>query len=144
MRKIDYIVLHCTETEPTRSIGAILQAWREENGWDRPGYHIIIPPSGKSQRLWPDAVESYGVKGHNANALHVSFIGGVDAHGNELDNRTPAQIAEQIRIIRRWLIEHPGAQVVGHRDFLTKGQPGYKFCPSFDARTWWASVKDSL
>ncbi len=141
MRKIKYIVLHCTETEHSRSIGAIMAAWKVENHWDRPGYHIIIPPDGRSQRLWPDEEPSYGVKGHNENALHVSFIGGVDAHGNELDNRTPAQITEQIRIIRRWLALYPDAEVVGHRDFLTKGQPGYKFCPSFDARAWWASVK---
>ncbi len=140
MRFIKYIVLHCTETEQTRSVAAIVQAWKVENGWDLPGYHLIIPANGATRRLLPDETPSYGVKGHNLNALHVSFIGGVDAHGRELDNRTPAQVAEQIRIIRHWLALHPEAQVVGHRDFLKKGEPGYKFCPSFDARAWWASV----
>ncbi len=142
MRPIRYIVLHCTAGPQSQTVDEILAYWKRPvaqggNGWRLPGYHIMIPPNGVSRRLLDDDTPSNGVRGHNANALHVSYIGGVDAHGNPTDNRTPAQVAEQIRIIRRWLVAHPGAQVLGHRDF-----PGVtKACPSFDARAWWASVQ---
>ena len=145
MRQIKYIVLHCTGGPQGQTVDDILAYWQAAppagHGWRLPGYHLMIPPNGATRRLLDDATPSNGVRGHNQHALHVSYIGGVDAQGRELDNRTPAQVAEQIRIIRRWLALYPKAQVVGHRDFLTKGQPGYKFCPSFDARAWWASVK---
>lgn len=142
MRTITHIVLHCTASPQTQTVDEILAYWKRPvaqggNGWSTPGYHIMIPPNGVSRRLVPDELPSNGVKGHNLHALHVSYIGGVDAHGNPLDNRTPAQVAEQIRIIRRWLAQYPDAVVLGHRDF-----PGVtKACPSFDARAWWASVK---
>lgn len=142
MRTITHIVLHCTASPQTQTVDEILAYWKRPvaqggRGWALPGYHLMIPPNGVTRRLVPDETPSNGVAGHNLHALHVSYIGGVDAHGNPLDNRTPAQVAEQIRIIRRWLAQYPDAVVLGHRDF-----PGVtKACPSFDARAWWASVK---
>ncbi len=137
MRTIKYIVLHCTATPQNTSIQSILNYWRNILKWIKPGYHIAIPANGLSKRLLDDREISNGVKGYNKESLNLSYIGGVDAHGQPIDNRTPAQIAEQIRIIRRWLKTYPDAEVVGHRDF-----PGVtKACPSFDARAWWASVK---
>ncbi|SHJ75862.1 N-acetylmuramoyl-L-alanine amidase [Hymenobacter daecheongensis DSM 21074] len=136
MRTITHIVLHCTACPQSATVASILNYWRQELGWKTPGYHIIIPPDGCSQRLVPDEQVSNGVAGHNARSLHVSYIGGVDGQGRPLDNRTPAQLAEMERIVRRWKAQHPNAQVVGHRDF-----PGVtKACPCFDALTWWASV----
>jgi N-acetylmuramoyl-L-alanine amidase len=142
MRHIKYIVLHCTASPQTQTVDQILAYWKRPvaqggKGWLLPGYHLMIPPNGVTRRLLDDAHPSNGVAGHNLYALHVSYIGGVDAHGNPTDNRTPAQIAEQIRIIRRWLAQFPDAEVLGHRDF-----PGVtKACPSFNARDWWATVK---
>lgn len=146
MRTIKYIVLHCTASNQTQTVDEILAYWKRPvaqggKGWKLPGYHLMIPPDGRTRRLLADATPSNGVKGHNLYALHVSYIGGVDAQGRPTDNRTPAQVAEQIRIVRRWLAQYPDAVVLGHRDFLTKGTPGYKDCPSFDAHAWWASVK---
>lgn len=136
MRNITHIVVHCTATPQNTTVESIRHYWRQELGWKNPGYHIIIDAAGGCHRLLPDELVSNGVAGHNAHSLHVSYIGGVDARGHAVDNRTPAQVREQIRIISRWLQEHPGAQVLGHRDF-----PGVtKACPSFDARKWWASV----
>lgn len=139
MRAITHLVLHCTATPQTATVASIQRYWREVLGWKNPGYHIIISPDGTCHRLLDDAQVSNGVAGHNAHSLHVSYIGGVDAHGNPVDNRTPAQIREQIRILSRWLQEHHGAQVLGHRDF-----PGVKkACPSFNARAWWATANST-
>lgn len=139
MRQITHIVIHCTATPQSATVASILRYWRENLGWKNPGYHVIIAPDGTCHRLLDDALVSNGVAGHNAHSLHVSYIGGVDAAGRPVDNRSPAQVREQIRIVQRWLTEHPGAIVLGHRDF-----PGVaKACPSFDARAWWASVPKS-
>ena len=137
MRAITHIVLHCTATPQTSTVQSILNYWKQVLGWRNPGYHIIIEANGTCHRLLDDSLVSNGVANHNAHSLHVSYVGGVDAHGHPLDNRTDAQKREQIRIIRRWLGEHPNAVVVGHRDFPSVT----KACPSFDAPTWWASVK---
>jgi len=136
MRTITHIVLHCTATPQTATVEAIQRYWRQNLGWKSPGYHIVIQPDGTCVRLLPDAQVSNGVAGHNATSLHVSYIGGVDASGHPVDNRTPRQLAEMTRVVRRWLEAHPHAQVLGHRDFPNVK----KACPSFDARTWWASV----
>jgi len=136
MRTITHIVLHCTACPQSATVASILNYWRTQLGWKTPGYHIIIPADGRSRRLVPDEQVSNGVAGHNLYLLNVSYIGGVDSKGNPLDNRTPAQLAELERIVRRWKQLYPNAQVVGHRDF-----PGVKkACPSFDARAWWASI----
>ncbi len=139
MRSITHIVLHCTACPQTATVASIERYWREQLGWKNPGYHIIIAADGTCHRLLDDALVSNGVAGHNAHSLHVSYIGGVDAHGRPVDNRTDAQRRELQRIVARWLTQHPQAQVLGHRDF-----PGVtKACPSFDARAWWASVPKS-
>jgi N-acetylmuramoyl-L-alanine amidase len=73
-----------------------------------------------------------GVKGFNSNAIHISYIGGVDKNGKALDNRTEAQINTQIQLLNRFKKEFPNAEIKGHRDFPRVA----KDCPSFDVVTW--------
>lgn len=136
MRRIDYLVVHCTATPQTATVAGILNYWETQLGWRNPGYHIIIPPDGHSVRLLADEVPSNGVAGYNAHALHVSYIGGIDAAGNPKDTRTAAQKAELQRILKRWRQAHPKARIQGHKDF-----PGVtKACPSFNAKAEYASL----
>lgn len=136
MRRIDYLVVHCTATPQTSSVAGILNYWKTQLGWQKPGYHIIIPPDGISQRLLPDEQVSNGVAGYNSHALHVSYIGGIDAKGNGKDTRTAAQKAELLRILTRWKQAHPNARIQGHKDF-----PGVtKACPSFNAKAEYATL----
>lgn len=72
------------------------------------------------------------MKGYNANSIHISYIGGVDANGKAVDNRTEAQKRTQIRLLKRLKKQFPTAIILGHRDF-----PGViKECPSFDVKEW--------
>jgi N-acetylmuramoyl-L-alanine amidase len=130
MRPIQFIVLHCTATSSTASVAAIQRYWREQLKWKSPGYHYIIEADGETHQLHPDHLPANGVRGHNANSIHVSYIGGVDANGKPIDNRTLKQKAALIGQIK-WLKQlYPDAIVQGHRDF-----PGVaKACPSFDAK----------
>jgi N-acetylmuramoyl-L-alanine amidase len=136
MRQINHIVLHCTATPQNTTIESIQAFWRAKppkgNGWKDPGYHYIIKPDGTAVNLQPIEKPSNGVKGHNADSLHISYIGGVDAKGNAVDTRTPAQKLTQIELIIKFRTMFPNADVRGHRDF-----PGVtKKCPSFDVKDW--------
>lgn len=136
MRVIKNIVLHCTATPQTTTILSIRNYWKNELKWKDPGYHFIIKPDGDAVNLHPIDKPSNGVAGHNANSIHISYIGGVDAKGRAVDNRTAAQKQTQIDLIRKFKKMFPQAVVKGHRDF-----PGVtKECPSFDVATWLKSV----
>lgn len=132
MRTIKYIVVHCTATPPDAAIESIKRYWKEQLGWKNPGYHYIIKRSGDIVRLHPENLISNGVKGYNENSIHISYIGGIDAKGNPVDNRTPAQVHAMFNKLVALGEKYPNAIILGHRDF-----PGVtKQCPSFDVKAW--------
>jgi N-acetylmuramoyl-L-alanine amidase len=134
-RKISYIAIHCTATPQSAKISSIQNYWRRNLGWKSPGYHKIIEPDGNIVTLASDDQVCNGVAGFNSITLHVSYIGGVDAKGKGLDNRTPAQQQALWLVVQDWKNKYPNAIVQGHRDFGAK-----KECPCFDAKEWWATV----
>jgi N-acetylmuramoyl-L-alanine amidase len=134
MRQIRTIVVHCTATSQSARIDSIQRYWREQMKWRSPGYHLIIEGNGSVTRLAPDSAVTNGVAGHNANSLHVAYIGGIDSLGRPFDNRTQAQKEALLRVIKEWKRLYPAAVIRGHRDFANKA------CPSFDARSEYASI----
>lgn len=146
MRKIKWLVIHCTGGPQTQTVGTILNYWKNVKKWAVVGYHHIIEADGTVHNLLPIEKVSNGVAGHNANSIHISYIGGVDAKGKAVDNRTDAQKAAQIALLRKYKAMFTDAKIVGHRDFLVPGKPGYKSCPSFDVATWLATpeVREGL
>lgn len=77
-----------------------------------------------------------GVAGHNANSIHIAYIGGADPSGKPIDNRTPAQVVSMIALIKAIRALYPNAQIIGHRDFPNVK----KACPSFDAKAFANSI----
>jgi N-acetylmuramoyl-L-alanine amidase len=134
MRQIRTIVVHCTATSQSARIDSIQRYWREQMKWRSPGYHLIIEGNGSVTRLAPDSTVTNGVAGHNANSLHVAYIGGIDSLGRPFDNRTQAQKEALLRVIKEWKRLYPAAVIRGHRDFANKA------CPSFDARSEYAGI----
>lgn len=137
MRTITHIVLHCTATAQTAKIDSILKYWKNTLGWKSPGYHHIIKADGEVVDLLPIDQVSNGVAGHNAHSIHVSYIGGIDKKGNALDNRTDAQKAAQIELLKKYKAMFPGVVICGHRDFPKVK----KSCPSFDVAAWLKTVE---
>jgi N-acetylmuramoyl-L-alanine amidase len=132
MRIIKYIVVHCTATPPETSIESIKRYWKEHLHWRDPGYHYIIKRNGEIECIHPENKVSNGVRNFNKNAIHISYIGGVDAKGHAVDNRTPAQIHSMFNKLMELGEKYPNAIILGHRDF-----PGVtKQCPSFDVKKW--------
>ncbi len=131
-REINYIVVHCTATQPTAKIEDIKRYWKEVLGWKNPGYHYIIKANGDIVKLLSEDIPSNGVAGHNHNSVHLSYIGGVDKANKPLDTRTLAQEAAMFDLIVELSERYPKATIQGHRDF----QGVKKACPSFDVKEW--------
>lgn len=148
-RTIKYIILHCTAGPQTQTVEEIQAYWRRPvskggHGWKSPGYHFMIRPDGSYAQLAALDKICNGVAGYNSNAIHISYIGGVDSKGKAVDNRTEHQIRTQIELVTELKSAYPNAVILGHRDFSTdKNGNGIieqwewiKNCPAFDVRDW--------
>ena len=123
-REVKYIVFHCTATDQSAKVENIVKYWRRK-GWKHNGYHFIIEPCGKVTQLQDIETPANGVRGHNHNSIHISYIGGKDT-----DDRTPEQVTSQKAIAKTLLAFIPDAQILGHRDF----EGVRKSCPRFNAK----------
>lgn len=152
MRKIKYIVLHCTAGPQTQTVADIQHYWKKYLKWKSPGYHYLIRPDGVAENLQPIEKPTNGVKGFNAHSIHISYIGGVESLnptslnslGRPVDNRTEAQRKTMEGLVRVMNQKFPDAVILGHRDFSPdKNRNGIiepyewiKACPSFSVKEW--------
>lgn len=148
MRTIKNIFVHCTATPQHITPEQLLSAFRRR-GWTAPGYHYVIRANGNIVKLLDDLFVANGVAGHNKHAVHVAYIGGIDAQGRAVDNRTPEQrnaLRTQLRVL---LTHYPGARILGHRDISPDRNANgrvdacerIKACPCFDAAEEYADLR---
>jgi N-acetylmuramoyl-L-alanine amidase len=130
MRTIQFLAVHCTATAQTTKIASIQNYWKTQLGWKMPGYHFIIKPDGEVVNLLPIGQVSNGVQGYNSVTINMSYIGGVDSQNKPIDNRTPAQKASILKLLKELKKQFPNAKIQGHRDFPNV----HKACPSFEAK----------
>jgi N-acetylmuramoyl-L-alanine amidase len=133
-RKVTKIIFHCTATQPNATVSAILRYWKEKLGWKSPGYHIIVTADGSWTQLQDFNLPTNGVKGHNANSIHVSYIGGIDKNGRAKDTRTQGQHEIFEACHRLFAKALPTATHHGHYEFTNKA------CPSFNVKQWIKSL----
>jgi len=130
MRKINYLVVHCTATQPDAAIKNIQNYWRKNLGWKSPGYHYIIKADGEIVPLLSIDKVSNGVANWNSQIINISYIGGIDNSGKAKDTRTAEQKASILKLLKDLKKQFPTAKIQGHRDFPKVN----KACPSFDAK----------
>jgi N-acetylmuramoyl-L-alanine amidase len=120
-------------------------------GWSNPGYHYVVKPSGEVVSLQPEDKASNGVKGYNAHAIHVAYIGGIGLHkanprdvgsAHIEDTRTPAQKAALRALLADIHSRYPKAVILGHRSIWGEDSPGkwHKQCPCFNAVKEYADI----
>lgn len=140
MRQIKRIFVHCTAGSQKQTVADLLAEFKRK-GWRNPGYHIVVMPNGKTEQLLPDSRVSNGVKGYNSTSINVAYVGGIDANGKAVDNRTDEQ-KKSLRILLKCLhTKYPEAKILGHRDISPdKNRNGIvdpweriKECPCFNA-----------
>lgn len=141
MRRIEYIVVHCTAGHATDTIAKLKAGWKKL-GWRNNGYHIVVDGNGARHDITPLEKIANGVAGHNSNSIHVSYMGGVNfKSGKSEDTRTPEQKQQLISILSELKARFPEAKILGHRDLSRdRNNDGkidrwewIKACPSFDA-----------
>ncbi len=143
-RKITHIFVHCTATLPTATVESIQQGWRNI-GWKNPGYHYVVKADGTVVTLQPEDKASNGVKGYNAHAIHVAYIGGLRIlNGTKIyeDTRTLEQMAGLRQILRELRGRYPKAIILGHRSIWGEYTPEkwQKLCPCFNALKAYADI----
>lgn len=136
MRTINYIVIHCTATQPDVTIESIKRYWKENLKWKNPGYHYMIKADGKIVNTLPIDQVSNGVAGWNSQIINISYIGGIDKNGHPKDTRTEDQKRSMVKLLRELKSKFPKATIQGHRDFPNV----HKACPSFDAKKEYAGL----
>ena len=132
MREINYLVLHCSATQPDAKIESIQNYWRKNLGWKSPGYHYVIKADGEIVPLLSIDKVSNGVAGYNSQIINISYIGGIDKTGKPKDTRTEEQKASILKLLKDLKKRFPSAKIQGHRDFPKVA----KACPSFDVKQW--------
>lgn len=146
MRKIDFLVAHCTATPEGK--------WFDEEdiekmhasrfaliGGKHIGYHVLILLNGAVVQTKGTQYIGQHAKGYNANTIAVCYVGGLDKNGKAKDTRTPEQKKAMLSVFRELKQSYPGATIVGHRDLspdlngdgIIQKWERIKECPCFDA-----------
>ena len=137
MRKIDWLVVHCTAGPQDQKTTDINHYWAKVLGWKSYGYHYLINKDGSVENITDIYKPTNGVKGFNANSIHICYKGGM----NGKDTRTSEQKAALERVLKLLKVQFPQAKIRGHRDFSPdKNRDGkitlneyVKLCPCFNA-----------
>ena len=144
MREILFLTIHCSAGPQDQSTQSIKNYWANVLGWRSYGYHYLINKDGSIEELTPLEKPTNGVKGYNANSIHICYKGGEKG----VDNRTQEKKESMVKLLRYLRTRFPKAKIKGHRDFspdlnkngIIEPREYVKLCPGFDVATWLKSV----
>jgi hypothetical protein len=150
MRKLKYLVLHCTATPEGREVTSDeIRAWhtgpvsKGGRGWKQVGYTDMIHLDGTVERLVDNNEDANvdnweitnGVAGYNSVSRHVVYAGGVAKDGKTpKDTRTSEQLKAMEAYVKDFHKRFPDIRIVGHNQLAAKA------CPSFDVPKWLKSI----
>ena len=149
MRKINYIVVHCSATrEGCTLTSEVLEAEHRRRGFRTTGYHYYIRRDGTV--LGTRSLELPGAhcRGHNKYSIGICYEGGLDCKGHPKDTRTEWQKHSMRVLILTLLKDYPGCRICGHRDLSPdlngngeiEPEEWIKACPCFNAEKDWGKV----
>lgn len=141
MRDIQRIFIHCTAGSQKQTLKSLLQVFKDR-GWNAPGYHYVVFPDGKVEKLLDEDKISNGVQGYNRISINIAYVGGVDDKGNPVDNRTEAQKTALKLLLLQLKVRYPKAVIMGHRDIWGSDPKNWKkSCPCFNAKQEYANLQ---
>lgn len=127
MRKIDKVIIHCSDTYHDMDIGVKeIRKWHKAKGWNDIGYHYVIRRDGTLETGRP--IEKIGAhcKGKNRGSIGVCFVGGKAGKGSIADNFTLEQMQIGRMLMQDFKREKEDITFHGHNEFSNKA------CPVFD------------
>lgn len=156
-RRIDGIVIHCSDNLPTSKITVEdIDREHRRNGWNGVGYHFVILPDGTIQTGRPLETPGAHVSGYNNHTIGICYIGGRNPEATGKDDRYADTRTPEQKEALRWLItaikSHlPGGgsmTIKGHRDYspdqnrngIIERFEFVKECPCFDVMTEYADL----
>ena len=114
-QKISLLIVHCSDT-PNKYANKVdakyIHNMHIEFGWNGIGYHKIISRNGIIENGRPEY-----------------WMG---AHVNGQNNFTKKQYHSLEKILKKWKVTYPDAEIIGHRDSTITN----KTCPNFDVINW--------
>ena len=138
MRPINRIILHCSASLAGIDLtgqdilrmhtNPISQGGR---GWKNPGYHYVICLNGKVDQILPETRIANGVKGYNADSVHVCYIGGLNKQGKPANTLTAKQRASIAALLHDLRTRYPTATLHGHNEFAAKACPCFRVKDEF-------------
>lgn len=148
MKKLKYLILHCTATAEGREVSSKnIRDWHtlpppQGRGWKQVGYSDMIHLTGQIENLVPydgDGIVqpreiTNGAVGTNGETRHIVYVGGITNTGRVKDTRTPEQILAIRNYVTMMITINPDILIGGHNQFAAKG------CPSFDVPKWLRSI----
>lgn len=136
-RRIDYIVVHCSDTPDGRNNTVDdIRRWHTTpkplgNGWSDIGYHYVIHLDGSvHEGRNVDLIGSH-CQGYNTNSIGICYVGGRSKSGGNKDTRTQEQKDALLKLLTDMRKLYPYAHIVGHCDLDKHG----KTCPNFNAKS---------
>lgn len=128
MRKIEYLIVHCTATPEGREVTVEeITRWHIQRGFRTVGYNFVIYLDGSVHVGRPEEEVGAHCRGFNTKSIGIAYVGGTDARGKAKDTRTPEQKEALLNLLTELKERYPNAIVAGHNQFANKA------CPSFDA-----------
>lgn len=145
MRKIDYIIIHCSATREGHILTPeALDLEHRRRGFRMTGYHFYIRRDGTTVSTRPLELVGAHVQGYNKHSIGICYEGGLDAQGRPKDTRTSEQRTALRLLVARLLRRFRGnVRVCGHRDLspdlngngMLEPWEWVKECPCFNVAT---------
>lgn len=146
MREINLIAIHCTASPNGRPLPLeTLEREHLRRGFNGIGYHYVIGVDGSVSQTRPLEKLGAHVKGHNANSIGISLVGGLG--GPDKLNPglfTRPQWASLKTLVQTLKAKYPAARICGHRDLSpdldgdgeVEPHEWLKLCPTFSVLEW--------
>ncbi len=141
----DLIAYHLTPKKNSKSgaSGPYIPRVQGGLGWKTGGYHYIIEYDGNIVQTYDESVVTNGVKGYNANSIHICLVGGREGKSNF----SPQQWDSLQRVLYDTSSRY-NVPVMGHRDLspdldgdgIIEPHEWVKLCPCFDVSSWLKSI----
>lgn len=140
-RKINKIILHCTDTPEGRETSVKeIESWHIKRNFDGIGYHYVIHLDGTIESARPLSLAGAHCEGYNSYSIGIAYVGGRVKGGGTTpkDTRTLAQKKRMWMLVMHLLKYFPSATVHGHNEFTS-----LKACPSFNVKKEWERLKNA-
>ena len=126
MRKISFIVIHCSAVRPDQSSSAAqIDTWHRQRGFHLGiGYHYVIRRNGEIEEGRPEYMVGAHCVNHNSHSIGVCYEGGLNIRGHPADTRTEEQRKAMRQLLEELHGRYPRALIVGHHDLNP-----HKDCP---------------